>query len=71
MATVMAFDVEDFFGTCVVKYGEVARAKAPLRAYSTPILPEDHSLSIAGVVGAGPVTECPWCHHTYAPEMFC
>ena len=68
MATAMAYDVEEFLGTCVDKYVELAKAKAPLRAYSTPILPEDRSLSVAGVAGAGPVTECPWCHLTDAPE---
>ena len=68
MATLIAYDVEEFMGTCVDKDCELAKAKAPLRSYSAPILPAGHATSVAGSASVGPVTECPWCHHTDAPE---
>ena len=61
---------EEFLGRCVDKYCELAKAKRPLRHFATPILPDDHALSAAGVPGTGPVTECPWCHHTDTPASF-
>ena len=70
MATVMDYDVEEFLGSCVDKYCELAKVKRPLMHFATPSLPDDHALSVAGAPGAGPVTECPWCHHTDTPASF-
>ncbi len=52
VAFVMAYDVEEFLGSCVPKYCALAQAKAPLRVYSTPIQPEHHSRSVAGAPGS-------------------
>ena len=66
----MAYNVEELIGSCVTKYCELAKITSPLRSYTAPILPDDHSRSAAGAPGSGPVTECPWCHHTAAPTSF-
>ena len=55
MATVMAYDVEEFLGSCADKYCALAKAKTPLRSYSTPIRPEDRTASISGAAVVGPV----------------
>ena len=68
MATVMAYNVVEFLGSCASKYCELAKVKTPLRAFSTPIRPEDRSISDLSAPGSGPSTECPWCHHTASPE---
>ena len=70
MATVMDYVVEEFLGSCVDKYCELANVKRPLRHFPTPIPPDDHALSAAGAPGTGPVTECPWCHHADRPASF-
>ena len=70
MAFVMDYAVEEFLGSCVDKYCELAKVKRPLRHFATPILPDDHALSVAGALGTGPVTECPWCHHADTPASF-
>ena len=70
MATVMSYDMEEFLDSWVTKYCELAKITSPLRSYTTPILPDDHSRSAAGAPGSGPVTECPWCHHTATPTSF-
>ena len=69
-ATVMSYDMEDCLDSCVATYCELAKITSPLRSYTTPILPDDHSRSAAGAPGEGPVTECPWCHHTATPTSF-
>ena len=69
-ATTMTYDMEDFLKSCIARYREVVGVKTPLRNYSTPFLAEDHRDALAGVVGRGPVKECPWCFHTGPPSSF-
>ena len=70
MATVMSNDVEEFLESCVSKYCELAKAKYPLRKYSTPVLPDDHLRSVVGAPGVFPVTVCPRYHQTASPTSF-
>ncbi len=70
MAIVMAYEVEDLSALAWISTVCWLREKLHYDHIITPIWPEDHALSVAGAVGVGPATECPWCHHTDAPAPF-
>ncbi|MFM7980780.1 MAG: hypothetical protein ACKPKO_15820, partial [Candidatus Fonsibacter sp.] len=68
VVTTMTYDMEDVLRSCIQQYQSVVGSKSPLRNYVTDFLSEDHRLSPAGKLGAGPVKECPWCFHTGSPS---
>ena len=62
--------MHNFFKACVDLYLELAPG-AKLHPATTPFLAEDHRDSPArGPAGSGPVEECPWCCHTFAPNPY-
>ena len=67
MAAIIGYDMSEFMANCVRKYLDLAPG-ARLRPADTPFLPEDHALSPQGAPKTdGPVSECPWCLHTFPP----
>ena len=62
--------MEEFMKSCVQLYRDLAPG-AELRKVSTPFLAEDQRDSPArGPAGTGPVEECPWCAHAFAPNPY-
>ena len=62
--------MQEFMQPSVQLYLDLAPG-AVLQKVATPFLPEDqHDSPARAPAGAGPVEECPWCRHTFAPNPF-
>jgi len=65
-----AYRVEPYLRSAVDKYLDLAGPGFKLRHVDTPFLPEDQVKSPQGAPCAtGPCVECPWCCHTFPPEV--
>mgnify|MGYP002810278831 CR=1 FL=1 len=53
------------------RYVELAGPNVRMKVVPTPFLVEDSGNGPAGAPCAtGPISECPWCAHTFAPTVF-
>ena len=69
-ATVDSKNMTEFMQSCVQLYLDLAPGTT-LQKVATPFLPEDqHESPARAPAGSGPVEECPWCRHTFAPDPY-
>ena len=65
----LTYNMEEFLGSCVERYVELAGGGVKLRAVGTPFLHDDQANSYHGRPQPGGASiECPWCKHTFAPN---
>ena len=70
LATVQVYNMQPFLETCVQRYLELAPKGATLKPASTPFINESVLETTAGKpADVGEVAECPWCCHTFKPEI--
>ena len=70
LATVQVYNMQPFLETCVQRYLELAPKGATLKPASTPFINESALETTAGKpADVGEVAECPWCCHTFKPEI--
>ncbi len=71
VASSVSYNMESFWDSCVQRYIELAGPTVRMKVVPTPFLVEDSGKGPAGAPCAtGPVAECPWCAHTFAPTVF-
>ena len=68
LATVMEYDMEEFLSSCLEKFKELAHVK-DIRPFPTPFITEEQTNAPQGQAGTGPCVECPWCKHTFPPNV--
>ena len=68
LATVMEYDMEEFLSSCLDKFKELAHVK-DIRPFPTPFITEEHTSAPQVQAGTGPCVECPWCKHTFPPNV--
>jgi len=65
----LTYNMEEFLGSCVDRYVELAGGDVKLRAVGTPFLHDDQANSYHGRPQPGGASvECPWCKHTFASD---
>ncbi len=65
------WNMENFWDSCVQRYMELASPNVRMKVVPTPFLVEDSEKGSAGAPCAtGPISECPWCTHTFAPQAY-
>ena len=72
--TTMSYDMEDYLGSCVTRYLELAGKDTKLRHVNTPFLPEETRDGPAGRPASanGVEIKCPHCHTAQAvPDTSC
>ncbi len=64
------YKMERFWESSVKRYIDLAGHSVRMKVVPTPFLVEDSSKGLAGAPCAtGPMSECPWCAHTFAPVV--
>ena len=70
----VTYNEEPFLQSCVERYLELAKGVGWTRSLTkaaTPFITEDQSLSPQGrPCGSGPAVACPWCRHTFRPDVY-